>query len=159
MNSITTTLAAALLALTPGCIFSVGAVVSDSQEDAPAKEPADTKTAMRIQYLELVTPDVDATCATLAKIHGVEFGDPVESFGNARMADLAGGGRLGVRAPMHSEEKPVTRTYLLVEDLDAAIAAAVAGGGQLAMGATPMPGGGKFALYFQGDNEFGLWQR
>ena len=32
---------------------------------------------MKLQYLEIVTPEVDATCAACEKIHGVSFSDPV----------------------------------------------------------------------------------
>jgi hypothetical protein len=31
---------------------------------------------MQIQYLEIVTPDVDAVCATHARLHGVSFSEP-----------------------------------------------------------------------------------
>ena len=69
---------------------------------------------MRIHYLEIVTPDVDATCATYARLHGVKFSAPEAGLGNARTAPLPGGGLLGVRAPMHETEQPVVRPYLLV---------------------------------------------
>ena len=74
---------------------------------------------MQIQYLEIVTPDVDAVCASYEKLHGVSFSAPEPGLGNARTAALAGGGLIGVRAPMHEAEEPVVRPYLLVENLDA----------------------------------------
>ena len=61
---------------------------------------------MQLHYLEIVTPEVDATCATDAQLHGVTFGEPEPGLGNARIAALAGGGMIGVRAPMHETEKP-----------------------------------------------------
>ena len=64
---------------------------------------------MQTQYLEIVTPDVDALCDSYEKLHGVTFSTPVAELGNARTADLAGGGRIGVRAPMHEKEEPVVR--------------------------------------------------
>lgn len=31
---------------------------------------------MEVQYLEIVTPDVDAVCGTFEKADGVSFGEP-----------------------------------------------------------------------------------
>ena len=118
------------------------------------------ETAIDIQYLEIVTTDVDATCATLAEVHGVTFSDPVPGFGNARLAVLNNGGQLGVRAPLSADEgAPVVRPYLGVEDIEAAIIAAQASGAEFAMLATEIPGYGTFAIYFQGGIQYGLWQR
>ena len=80
---------------------------------------------MQIHYLEIVTKDVDAVCATYAKLHGVTFGDGDAGLGGARTAPLPGGSMLGVRAPTHETEEPVARPYLLVDDIEAAAAAAV----------------------------------
>lgn len=113
---------------------------------------------MDIQYLEIVTPDVEATCATLAALHSVAFGAPEPGLGHARIAALGDGGRLGVRAPMHGDEAPVVRPYLLVENLDAAIAAAQSAGAEFAMLATEIPGQGRFAIYLQGGLQYGLWE-
>ncbi|MEM1329437.1 MAG: hydroxylase [Planctomycetota bacterium] len=114
---------------------------------------------MTVQYLEIVTPTVDETCAALAATHGVEFGEPVPMLGNARTADLSDGGRIGVRAPMRETEQPVVRPYLLVEDINAAIEAAKAAGGQVAIPPMELPGQGTFALYILGGIDHGLWQR
>ena len=72
---------------------------------------------MNIQYLEIVTPEVDATCAALAKLHAVTFSEPVPALGNARTATLAGGGITGVRAPMHESEEPELLASLLKIDV------------------------------------------
>lgn len=114
--------------------------------------------AMQVHYLEIVTPDVDATCRTLSKIHGVEFGEPEEMLGNARTAALADGGRLGVRAPMRDDEEPVTRPYLLVDDIEAATAAAREAGAEIAIPPLELPGQGTFSIYIQGGVQYGLWQ-
>ena len=114
---------------------------------------------MQIHYLEIVTPDVDATCASLAKQHGVLFSAPTAELGNARTAVLRNGGEIGVRAPMHPSEEPVVRPYVLVDDLEAAVAIAEAGGGEIALPPTEMPGRGRFAIYIQGGIQHGLWQR
>ena len=85
---------------------------------------------MQVHYLEIVTPEVDATCAAYEKLHGVSFSAPEAGLGNARTATLANGGLLGVRAPMHETEEPVVRPYLLVDDIDAAATAALEAGGE-----------------------------
>jgi predicted enzyme related to lactoylglutathione lyase len=113
---------------------------------------------MLVQYLEIVTSDVDGTCATLARVHGVPFGPAVAGLGGARTAKLQGGGLVGVRAPMHEAETPVVRPYVLVDDIEAAAKAAEEAGGEIAHPPMEIPGHGKFAIYFQGGNQHGLWQ-
>ena len=113
---------------------------------------------MQVHYLEIVTPEVDATCAAYEKLHGVSFSAPEAGLGNARTATLANGGLLGVRAPMHETEEPVVRPYLLVDDIDAAATAAVEAGGEIAHPTMEIPGHGKFAIYIQGCIHQGLWE-
>lgn len=113
---------------------------------------------MQIQYLEIVTKDVDAVCAAYAAMNGVEFGKPDAGLGNARTAPLAGGGLVGVRAPLRETEDPVVRPYWLVEDIEAAVSAVVEAGGQIAVPPMEIPGHGTFAIYLQGGNDHGLWQ-
>jgi hypothetical protein len=114
---------------------------------------------MQIEYLEIVTPDVDGVCATYARLYGAEFGEPDAVLGNARTAALPAGGMLGVRAPMREDEAPVVRPYLLVDDIDAAAEAAVAAGGEIAHPPWELPGHGKFAIFIQGGIQHGVWQR
>ena len=76
-------LRSALLWLLPAtAAFTLGATSASAPEEK----------AIQVQFLEIVTPDVDATCTSLAKLHGVKFSDPVLEFGNARTAALEGGG-------------------------------------------------------------------
>jgi predicted enzyme related to lactoylglutathione lyase len=110
---------------------------------------------MQIHYLEIVTKEVDAVCAAA---NSVLFGKPDARLGNARTAALSGGGLVGVRAPMHETEQPVVRPYWLVDDIEAAIAAAVEAGGEVAHPPMEIPGHGTFAIYIQGDIHHGLWQ-
>ena len=118
------------------------------------------ETVMQIHYLEIVTTDVDAVCAAYAAVNGVQFGKPNAGLGNARTAALPGGGMVGVRAPMRDSEEPVVRPYWLVDDIKAAVAAAVKAGGELAHPPMEIPGGlGIFAIYLQGGIDHGLWQR
>ena len=130
---------------------------SVGERSEPATPPSTTETELEVQYLEIVTPDVDATCATLSSVHGVQFGPPESGFGNARIAILTNGRRIGVRAPLSADEgAPIVQPYLLVENIDAAIASAEATGAEFAMLATEIPGHGTFAIYFQGGLQFGL---
>lgn len=113
---------------------------------------------MHIHYLEIVTPDVDATCASCEQLHGASFGDPRPELGGARTADLPGGGTVGVRAPMHEAEEPVVRPYWLVPDIAAATEAAAEAGAQIAHPPLEIPGFGTFAIFIQGGIHHGLWQ-
>ncbi len=114
---------------------------------------------MALGYLEFVTTDPDAVCATYARIHDVTFSEPVPGLGNARVAVLPGGGRLGVRGPLRPDETPVVRPYLLVDDVAAAVAAAGEAGAEIAVAATEIPGQGTFGIFIQAGIESGLWQR
>ena len=113
---------------------------------------------MPIHYLEIVTKQVDAVCATYAAANRVRFGEPDAALGNARTAALPGGGLVGVRAPLRATEEPVVRPYWLVDDIEAAVAAAVDAGGALALPPMEIPGHGTCAIYIQGGIDHGLWQ-
>ena len=113
---------------------------------------------MKVHYLEVVTPDVDAFCTAYAAANGLSFGDPDASLGNARTATAPGGGMVGVRAPMRDTEEPVARPYMLVDDIESALAAAVANGAELAHPSLEIPGHGTFAIFISGGTEHGLWQ-
>jgi len=114
---------------------------------------------MQIHYLEIVTKEVDAVCAAYAAANGVQFGEPDAGLGNARTAAFPGGGLVGVRAPLRETEQPVVRPYWLVDDIAAAVAAAVRAGGVIAIPPMEIPGHGTFAIYLQGGIDHGLWQR
>ena len=123
----------------------------------PAQDGA-VENTINIHYLEIVTPDVDATCNVLSKAHGVTFSEPIAEFGNSRTASLDNGGRIGVRGPMRETETPVVRPYILVDDIEAAVEAAREAGGEIAIGPMEIPGQGMFAIYLLGGIEHGLWQ-
>ena len=114
---------------------------------------------MQIYYLEIVTREVDAVCSAYAAMNDVQFGDPDSGLGNARTAALPGGGLVGVRAPLRESEEPVVRPYWLVDDIKAAVAAAIQAGGELAHPPMEIPDHGTFAIYLQGGIDHGLWQR
>ena len=113
---------------------------------------------MSIHYLEIVATDVNAACTAYATTTGAQFGEPVAELGNARTASVEQGCTVGVRAPMHDAEDPVVRPYWLVEDIEAAVAAAVEAGGEVALPPMEIPGHGICAIYFLGGAQHGLWQ-
>lgn len=113
---------------------------------------------LKISYLEIVTPDVDAACTLYSLMYGVTFGDTEPAFGGALIANLTGGGMLGVRAPLRDNENPVVRPYLLVEDIKKSVEAAAESGAEIAIPPMEIPGYGQFAIVIQGGIESGLWQ-
>lgn len=113
---------------------------------------------MQIHYLEIVTTEVDAVCAAYEAANGVPFGAGDPGLGNARTAALPGGGLVGVRAPLHESEQPVVRPYWLVDDIEAALAAAVKAGARVAHPPLEIPGHGTFAIYIHGGVHHGLWK-
>lgn len=113
---------------------------------------------MQVYYLEIVSSDVDGACAALSAIHGVSFSAPEAMLGNARLADLSDGGKIGVRAPMAEHDTPIARPYMKVDDIEASIQKLEAAGATFAMKATEIPGHGTFAIYILGDVQFGLWE-
>lgn len=128
----------------------------DGEENEP--EPISKGKMMQIQYLEIVTPDVDAICTQYSKVHGVTFGDPDPNLGGARTVKLTGGGMLGIRGPLRDNETPVVRPYILVEDIAASVTAAADAGAEIALPPMQLPGHGTCAIVLQGGIDFGLWQ-
>ena len=113
---------------------------------------------MKIQYLEIVTTDVDAVCGLYSQLHGVTFGGVDQNLGGARTAVLANGGSLGVRAPMNETEQPVVRPYILVEDIEASVSKAADSGAEIALPPIEIAGHGKCAIIIQSGIQLGLWQ-
>ena len=113
---------------------------------------------MRVHYLEIVTPDVDAVCVAYEAAHAVRFSAPIPELGEARTAALPEGGLVGVRAPLRETEAPIVRPYWLVDDIRAAVAAAADAGAEIAIEPLEMPGRGTFAIYVLGGVDHGLWQ-
>jgi predicted enzyme related to lactoylglutathione lyase len=113
---------------------------------------------VRVQYLEIVTGDVDSVCAAHTAALAARFGDPDARLGGARTALLTDGALLGVRAPLRPTEEPIVRPYWLVTDIHAALAVAVRAGGKIAHPPMNIPGHGTFAIYILGGTDHGLWQ-
>lgn len=146
-------------------------LIGTARNDQPAKERGHTNSkpqlhdeqraeeqALKVHYLEIVTPEVNESCDALAKTHGVVFSEPIPELGNARTAHLQDGGRIGVRAPMRATETPIVRPYILVDDIEAAVKAAEEAGAQVALPPMNIPGQGTFSIYILGGIEHGLWQ-
>ncbi len=89
---------------------------------------------MQVPYREIVTQDVAATCAE--RVHWVSFFAPDADLGQS----LPSGGMLGVRAPLHESEARVARPYYFIDDIEAAVDAAVAAGGEIAQPPLAIPG-------------------
>jgi predicted enzyme related to lactoylglutathione lyase len=138
--------------------FVAGTALGVLVANAPPASASPEESTMRVQYLEIVTRDVDAVIAAYASALHARFGEPDSGLGGARTASLAGGGLVGVRAPLREDEDPVVRPYWLVPDIGAAHAAAVRAGGLTAHPPLRIPGHGTFAIYYQGGNDHGLWQ-
>ena len=113
---------------------------------------------MKIHYLEIVTPEVDALCAQYSALHDVTFGEADINLGGARTAKLSDGSMLGIRSPMHDKENPVVRPYVLVDDIKASVDAAAEGGAEIALPPMEIPGHGTCAIFIQGGIDCGLWQ-
>jgi predicted enzyme related to lactoylglutathione lyase len=60
---------------------------------------------------------------------------------------------------LRETEEPVVRPYWLVDNIEAAVAAAVKAGGKIAHPPMEIPGHGTFAIYLQGGIDHGFWQR
>lgn len=113
---------------------------------------------MKIQYLEIVTTEVDALCKQYEATNEVSFGQPDANLGGARTAKLSDGGLIGIRGPLRETETPVVRPYVLVDDLKASVAAAADAGAEIALPSMEIPEHGTIAVVIHGGIECGLWQ-
>jgi predicted enzyme related to lactoylglutathione lyase len=137
-------------------VIAIVLAVAGCSENKTVKQPE--VQGVQVYYLEIVTEDVDAVCDAYSKAIGAQFDEPDVGLGGARTAAMPGGSLIGVRAPMHESEQPVVRPYWLVSNIEAALAAAVEAGGEVAHPPLEIPGHGTFAIYIQGGIQHGLWQ-
>ncbi|MEL6610477.1 MAG: hydroxylase [Bacteroidota bacterium] len=112
---------------------------------------------MTVQYLEIVTTDVEGVCKAYQRTHGASFGDADTSLGGARTAHLVDGGLIGVRPPLRDDEAPVVRPYMRVPDIQSAVDAAEASGATVALPPMPLGVHGTCAIVIRGGIEIGLW--
>jgi len=113
---------------------------------------------MKIQYLEIVTADVDSVCDTYSQLLGLQFGEGDPVLGEARVAKMENGGMIGVRLPLRDTENPIVRHYILVENIEAAVEAAKESGAEVALPPMELPGRGTCAIVIQSGIETGFWQ-
>ncbi len=113
---------------------------------------------MSVHYLEFVCRDVSKQCDVLKESHGLSFGPGVPDLGNARIAQGAGGIKIGVRAPLADQENPTVRSYLAVDDIALAVDAAERAGAVIAYPPTQQGETGTWAIYILDGLQVGLWQ-
>lgn len=113
---------------------------------------------MQIQYLEIVTPNVNEVCETYSLLLDVKFGESDLSLGGARVAKLTNGGKVGIRPPLRETEKPIVRHYILVNDIQATVDAAAKAGAEIAVPPMELPGHGQCAIIIHNGIESGFWQ-
>jgi predicted enzyme related to lactoylglutathione lyase len=114
---------------------------------------------MAIDYLEIVSSDVDTLTELYQRMHGLSFGPPDPDLGQARVASRADGTLVGIRKPLAAHEEPIIRTYLAVEDIRLAVKNAEDSGATIAYPPTRQGQRGTFAVVIHGDVQHGLWQR
>jgi predicted enzyme related to lactoylglutathione lyase len=74
-----------------------------------------------VEYLEIVTNDVDAVTALYQRIHVLSFGPSGPDLAHARVATRVDGTLVGIRKSLAAHEQPIIRTYLTVEDIQQAV--------------------------------------
>ncbi len=111
-----------------------------------------------VHYLEIVTPDPEASAQFYGKAYGWSFGPKVPELGGALVASLPDGSRCGIRAPMHDQEKAIVRTYVRVTDLQQTVKDAEQMGADILLPHMEIPGQGTIAIYRYGGIEQGAWQ-
>lgn len=111
-----------------------------------------------VHYLEVVTHEVDSTCALYASLWDISFGEPVADLGQARTAKRPDGTLIGVRKPMAEHEAPIVRTYVEVKDIQAAAKSAEKQGAMIAYAPTKQGESGTFCIVIHDGLQHGFWQ-
>lgn len=111
-----------------------------------------------VHYLEIVTPDPASTRDLYAQSYGWRFQPMDPALGNAFVAELPGGSLCGIRAPMSNDEKPIVRSYVRVNDLQAAVQSVAQKGAKILLDRMDLPGHGIIAIFEHGGIQQGLWQ-
>ena len=146
------------LAIPPGMVTLITGGNQSSTDTTQKSNPFEGGEPIKIQYREIVTPEVDALCLQYSTIYDIAFSEPDANFGGARTAKLDGGGLIGIRGPLRDKETPVVRPYVLVDDIKAAVASAAEAGAEIAMPPMEIPEHGMFAIVINGGIECGFWQ-
>ena len=112
---------------------------------------------MQVRYLEIVTTEVDA-CVPRTPPRSDRSSARRTPDSATRARRRCRGRRSSGCARPYAIEEPVV-AYWLVDDIEAAVAAAVKAGGVVAHPPMEIPGHGTFAIYIDGGVHHGLWQR
>ncbi|MEM9102631.1 MAG: hydroxylase [Pseudomonadota bacterium] len=113
---------------------------------------------MKIQYLEIVTTEVDKTCETYSLLHKVAFKESDPILGGARVAEISNGGLIGIRAPLRDTEQPTVRPYILVENIEMTVKTAEKSGAEVAVPPMKLGEHGTCAIVIHHGIETGFWQ-
>jgi predicted enzyme related to lactoylglutathione lyase len=109
-------------------------------------------THLKIDYVELATPDIAASKTFLARAFGWSFVDYGPEYAAFADAGLDGG------LDGHSAESPAPPLVILkADDLEAAFAAVTAAGGTITRPIFSFPGGRRFQFREPGGNEMAVW--
>ena len=112
-----------------------------------------------VHYIEYVVKDPDKLRVATEKQYGWRF-EKIAELGDAWVAEMPGGGRMGIRAPMNDDEKKglVVRTYMRVDDLERAVEIAREAGAFIALPSMDLGKHGRIAIYVIEGVQQGLWQ-
>jgi predicted enzyme related to lactoylglutathione lyase len=111
-----------------------------------------------IHYTEYVVKDPARLRVLCEKQYGWRF-EQIAELGGAWVAELPGGGRVGIREPLNEDEKRVlARTYMRVADLERAVVVARENGATIALPPMDLGKHGRIAIYVIEGIEQGLWQ-
>lgn len=111
-----------------------------------------------VHYLEIVTNELEATCAFYGSLWDLSFGDAVADLGQARTAKRPDGTLVGIRKPLAEHDAPIVRSYVAVKDIKNATQAAEAQGAVVAYAPTEQGEYGTFAIVILDGVQHGLWQ-
>lgn len=107
---------------------------------------------LKIDYVELATPDIAGSKAFLAKAFGWSFVDYGPSYAAFADAGLDGGLE---GDPAEAPSPPLV--ILKTDDLEAAFEAVKAAGGEITRPIFAFPGARRFQFREPGGNEMGVW--
>jgi uncharacterized protein len=122
-------------------------------------DPAPPRVSNGLAHTELASTDPTATRKFLEAAFGWRFETQQGPKGGTYLAFTApGGGRGGIR-PTQPKEPPATTSYVLVDDLDAALQKVQKAGGEVVLPPTDVPGMGRFFWFkVPGGPVLAAWQ-
>ncbi len=114
---------------------------------------------MSVHYVEIISDDPGPLVGLYQRTCGLSFGSPDPDLGQARVATLSDGTLVGIREPLATHEREITRTYLAVQDIQQAMKEAEEHGATIAYPPTRQGQRGTFAIVIAGGVELGFWER